>query len=69
MKFEHIKKAILINQELSLEKDELTPSFKVIPRNVEKNFSKYINCMIEDRLEDLPEDAQIVDVCDCREVV
>ncbi len=69
VKFEHINKAILIMQELSLEKNELTPSFKIIPRNIEKNYNQYINCIIEDRLEDLPDDAHIIDVCDCREVV
>ncbi len=64
VKFEHIEKAILIDHELSLEKNELTPSFKIIPRNIEKNYKKYIDCMINNRLEDLPDDAYVIDVHD-----
>ena len=38
--FERIEKAVLIDQELSLEKNELTPSFKIIPRSIEKNYKE-----------------------------
>ncbi len=69
IKFEHIERAVLVNQELSLEKNELTPSFKIIPRNIESNYKEYIDCVRENRLDDLPDDAQVIDVCDCHEVV
>jgi long-subunit acyl-CoA synthetase (AMP-forming) len=69
VKFQHVEKAIFINRELSLKNNELTPSFKIIPRNIEKNFKKYIDCMIKNRIEDLPDDAHVIKVCDCREIV
>jgi long-subunit acyl-CoA synthetase (AMP-forming) len=65
VKFEHIEKAILIDQDLTLEKDELTPSFKIIARNIEKNYEDYIKCMMNNDFKDLPENARVVEVCDC----
>ena len=62
-KFQYIEKAVLIDRKLSLENNELTPSFKIIPRNIEKNYKEYIDCMIENRCEDLPEDSYVIDVC------
>ncbi|NOZ07769.1 MAG: long-chain fatty acid--CoA ligase [FCB group bacterium] len=65
VKFEHIDKVIIIDRELSLERNELTPSFKLVPRNVEKNYAAYINCMIQDRQDKLPADAYVVEICSC----
>lgn len=65
IKFEHIQKAIIIDQELTLERDELTPSFKIIARNIEKNYKEYIDCMMENKTDQLPENAYVVEVCQC----
>ncbi len=65
VKFEHIQKAMIIDQELTLERDELTPSFKIIARNIEKNYKEYIDCMMMNKTEGLPENAYVVEVCDC----
>lgn len=67
VKFEHIQKAIIIDEELTIERDELTPSFKIIARNIEKNYREYINCMMQNNTDALPENAHVVEVCDCCE--
>ncbi|MFZ1729376.1 MAG: AMP-binding protein [Bacteroidota bacterium] len=67
VKFEHIQKAIIIDQELTLERDELTPSFKIIARNIEKNYKEYIDCMMENKTDHLPDNAYVVEVCTCRD--
>lgn len=58
--FKNIKEALIIDRDLSLEMNELTPSFKLIPRSVEEHFSEYISAMLERRYEDLPEDAHVI---------
>lgn len=58
--FLNIKEALLIDRELSLENNELTPSFKLIPGSIEEHFSDYINAMLERRYDDLPSDAQVI---------
>ncbi len=60
--YERIEKAILIDQELSLEKNELTPSFKIIPRSIEKNFKEHISCIVKGHSERLPEGAHMIDL-------
>ena len=42
-RFTRIHKAIVIDKELSIERQELTPSFKLIPRNIEKHYREYID--------------------------
>lgn len=60
VKYELIKRAVIINQELTLLKNELTPSFKLIPRNIEKNYKEYMDCLISNRIDDMPKDAYVV---------
>lgn len=47
VRYEKIGRALVIDQELSLEKNELTPSFKVIPRQIEKNYIKEIQGVLK----------------------
>ena len=61
-KFERIQKALLIERELTIENNELTPSFKLVPRKIEENYSVYIKAMIEQRYRDLPPDAYVIDL-------
>lgn len=58
--FRNIKEALLIDRELSLENNELTPSFKLIPGRVEEHFSDYITAMLERRYDELPSDAHVI---------
>ncbi len=59
-KIERIDRALVINRELSLDRGELTPSFKVVPRRVSENYHEYIRAVEDGRFEDLPEDAYVV---------
>lgn len=61
-KYERIEKALVINRELTLEHGDLTPSLKLIPRNVEKKYEKYIQCVLQRRCDELPEDAYVVEL-------
>ncbi len=61
-KYERIQQALVINRELTLEQGDLTPSLKMIPRNVEKKYEKYIECVMQRRFGELPEDAYVVDL-------
>jgi len=60
VRFEKLDAAVLVDRELSLENDELTPSFKLIPRRIERHYAAYIEAMQEQRYEQLPEDAHVV---------
>ncbi len=60
--FERIGKALVIQRELSLEENELTPSFKLIPRRIEEKYQPYIKAMQEENYDDLPHDAFVIDL-------
>ncbi len=60
--FERIGKALVIQRELSLEENELTPSFKLIPRRIEDKYKKYITAMQEENYDHLPPDAFVIDL-------
>ncbi len=48
-KYAHVKKAMLLDYELSIEKEELTPSMKLAPNAVAKAFEANINYLYGDR--------------------
>jgi len=58
--FEKVDAAVLMDRELSLENDELTPSFKMIPRRIEKHFADCIEAMKTRRYQQLPKGAYVV---------
>ncbi|MBT3236092.1 MAG: AMP-binding protein [Bdellovibrionales bacterium] len=60
IKYEKVKQAIVINRELSIEREELTPSMKLVPRIIERNYKEYINSVVEGRVDDLGDDAYYV---------
>ena len=62
IRFEQIKRAVVINRELSLERDELTPSMKLVPRAIEKNYAEYIECLKNGNESALPADAYMIDL-------
>ncbi len=47
VKFERISKALLVDTELSIDRNELTPSFKLIPKSIEKNYQAAISFLKE----------------------
>lgn len=60
--FERIGRALVIQRELSLEENELTPSFKLIPRRIEEKYKTYIEAMQSQAYDSLPDDAFIIDL-------
>lgn len=60
VKYEKIKKAVIIDRVLSIELGELTPSMKLVPRIVEKNYREYIECLKSGDFEKLPKDAYVM---------
>ncbi len=58
--FEKIERALIINRELSLEANELTPSFKLIPRKIEQHYKEYITKVLQEKYDELPHDAYVV---------
>ncbi len=58
--FKRIEHALIIDRELSLENNELTPSFKLIPKRIEEMYQPYISSMLEGRYQDLPADAHVI---------
>lgn len=61
-KSERIQKGMIIERELTIEKNELTPSFKLIPRTIAKNYREYIRALEEADLASLPHDAYVVEL-------
>lgn len=62
LKYEKIKKAIVINRELTIENGELTPTMKLIPRIVEKNYRPYMECLIHGNTKNIPNDGYMIDL-------
>ncbi len=60
--FERVDAAVVVDTELTVEANQLTPSFKLIPRKIEEDFKKTIQAMKRKHLDDLPEDAKIIDM-------
>lgn len=63
VRFERIDRALVVQQELSLDKNELTPSFKLVPRTVEKNYAPYI-LSLQNVGKQVPENSYLVEVKD-----
>jgi long-subunit acyl-CoA synthetase (AMP-forming) len=60
-KINRVSRALIIDRELSVDRQELTPSFKVIPRSIETRFGEYMR-MLEKGETELPEDAELIDL-------
>lgn len=59
-RFETITEAVVVEREPTIERHELTPSFKLIPRKIEESYRDYLRPLEENRPNDLPKDAHIV---------
>ncbi|MBI4403238.1 MAG: AMP-binding protein [Deltaproteobacteria bacterium] len=59
-RFERVSIAAVIRHEPTLEKGELTPSFKLVPSRIQENFETYLIAIEKGLREKLPEDAWLV---------
>jgi long-subunit acyl-CoA synthetase (AMP-forming) len=60
--FERVDVAVVVDSELTVEANQLTPSFKLIPRKIEEDFEKTIQALRLKQLNDLPDGAQIIEM-------
>ena len=60
--FERVDAAVVVDSELTVEANQLTPSFKLIPRKIEEDFEKTIQALRRKQLDDLPDGAQIIEM-------
>ncbi|MGD8384173.1 MAG: AMP-binding protein [Lysobacterales bacterium] len=60
--FERVEGALVVDAELSVEANQLTPSFKLIPRKIEEDFKRHIEALRKKKPEELPPDASIIDM-------
>jgi long-subunit acyl-CoA synthetase (AMP-forming) len=60
--FEMIRRALVVDRELSIDDNELTPSFKLIPRRIEEHYADCIEAMEQGRFERLPDDVYVLDL-------
>ena len=62
VKYERLSKVLVINRELSIEKEELTPSMKLVPRMIERNFKKYIDFLRTGSGKTPPADSYLIEL-------
>jgi long-subunit acyl-CoA synthetase (AMP-forming) len=60
--FERVDAAVVVDSELTVEANQLTPSFKLIPRKIEKDFEKHIQALQAKQMDDLPDGVQIIEM-------
>jgi 2-dehydropantoate 2-reductase len=61
--FERFKRAILVMREPTLENGEITPSFKLIPKAIEKNYQLYVDLLQGENYEGKArDDAMIINI-------
>ncbi len=60
--FERVDAALVVDSELTVEANQLTPSFKLIPRKVSEDFGKHMQALQLQQLEDLPKGAHVIEL-------
>jgi len=60
--FRAIRRALVIGRELSIEDNELTPSFKLVPSQVEQRYADCIRAMEDERYDELPDDVFVLNL-------
>ncbi len=58
--YEVIRRAMVVGRELTIDNNELTPSFKLIPRRIEERYADCIRAMEEGKFENLPDDVFVL---------
>lgn len=60
--FESIRRALVVGRELSIDANELTPSFKLIPRRIEERYADCIQALEQGRYDQLPADVFVLNL-------
>jgi len=60
--FERVDAAVVVDTELTVEANQLTPSFKLIPRKIAEDFGKHIEALRLKQLDELPSGAHIIEM-------
>lgn len=61
-KINRVSRALIIDRELTVDRQELTPSFKLIPRSIETQFGQYMRMLEQGATTELPKDAELIDL-------
>jgi long-subunit acyl-CoA synthetase (AMP-forming) len=60
--FERVDAAVVVDTELTVEANQLTPSFKLIPRKIAEDFGEHIEALRLKQLDELPSGAHIIEM-------
>jgi len=60
--FERVDGALVVDTELTVEANQLTPSFKLIPRKIEQDFERHISVLQSKGSDELPEGASFIEM-------
>ncbi len=60
--FERVDGALVVDTELTVEANQLTPSFKLIPRKIETDFEQHIQAIRLKKMDELPEGASVIEM-------
>jgi hypothetical protein len=61
-KINRISRALVIDRELTVDRQELTPSFKLIPRSIESRFGQHMRALESGQDNAFPDDAQLIEL-------
>jgi len=60
--FERVDAAVVVDTELTVEANQLTPSFKLIPRKIAEDFGEHIQALRLKQLDELPRGAHVIEM-------
>ncbi len=60
--FERVDGAVVVDSELTVDANQLTPSFKLIPRKIDEDFGEHIKALKQKQLDKLPSGAHIINM-------
>jgi len=60
--FERVDAAVVVDTELTVEANQLTPSFKLIPRKIAEDFGEHIRALQHKQIDQLPTDVYVIDM-------
>ncbi len=60
--FERVDAAVVVDTELTVEANQLTPSFKLIPRKIAEDFGEHIRALQHRQMDELPGDVYVIDM-------
>jgi long-chain acyl-CoA synthetase len=60
--FERVDAAVVVDTELTVEANQLTPSFKLIPRKIAEDFGEHIQALCRKQTDELPSGAHVIEM-------